>query len=207
MYNYIINFINYIYYYNKVLHTLDTKHILDFDFLHETDIQHINSYYQKDFLINQYNNNYLAGKVENLVQQNKIIKFNIEGLIGQIHNNMNIIMYDIKTKKKINVVIKKISLNGILYNKINGKKIIKISESIKNGIIDSIIFKNSINFNINNLDIIEKINKVKYYCEIEAYVDEQINIHNNYIILDKEMKKYNKNLFIELIHNSINIKK
>lgn len=207
MYKYITNLIDYIYEYHNMYNTFNKKSILDFNYLEKEDIQYINSYNQKHFLINQFNNNYLVGKVEKLVQQNEILKFNIEGLIGRIYNNMNIIIYDIETKNKVNVVIKKIEVNKILYNKISGVKIIKISESINNGIIDSIIFKNSINLNFSNLDLIEKINKVKYYCKIECLVNEKINIHNNYIILDKEMKKYNKNLFIELIHNSINIKK
>ena len=194
--------LNYYYYYYK---ENNCKEIIKIDFnnLTKEHLKNISSFYQKDFLINNINNNYFIGKVDNLVKKKNKVVFNIEGFIGTLYNNLEILLYNIEKKQPIHAKIKKITFNNIVYNKIDGKTIIELSESFNNGIINENFFKNSVNLTVSQINSFFNT-KWKYTCQIECNIYGYININDNYILIDKEMKEYNKNLLIELINNSKN---
>lgn len=199
MLEYIYDILNYYNndYDNDNYETNIKKEIFIFDFLTENCIKDINSYRQKKFLINQTNQNYLVGKVSELKKEKNIITFNIEGLIGTISNDLVIVLYNIEQKKPIYAIINNITFNNITFTKIDGQKVIEISENYNNGIINNLLFKHS-NFNMKNT-----INNYwNYSCQIKCQISSDIDLDNNYIILDNEIKQYNKSLFIELIKNS-----
>jgi len=193
LYNYDYNDkYNYIYYMNYV----ENKKI-KFDDLTEEHLKKINSFNQRKILINQLNSNYFIGKVDKLEKREKKIVFNIEGFIGTLYNNLEILLYNIETKQQIPIIIKKIIFNNIIFDKIDGKTIIELSESFNNGIINEIFLKN---LTLQNINLLYSNTNWDYTCQVECNINENIDINNNYIIIDKEMKEYNKNLLIKLIN-------
>jgi len=196
LYNYDYNEkYNYMYYINYI-----EKKKIKFDDLTKEDLEKINSFNQRNFLINQLNSNYFVGKVDRLEKKEKTIVFNIEGFIGTLYNNLEILLYNITTKQSIQIIVKKIIFNNIIFTKIDGKTIIELSETFNNGIINELFFKNSVNLTLKNVNSLYSNIEWDYTCQVECYINEDIDITNSYIIIDKKMKEYNKNLLIELIN-------
>lgn len=194
LYNYDYNEkYNYMYYINYI-----EKKKIKFDDLTKEDLKKINSFNQRNFLINQLNSNYFVGKVDRLEKKEKTIVFNIEGFIGTLYDNLEILLYNITTKQSIQIIVKKIIFNNIIFTKIDGKTIIELSETFNNGIINELFFKNSVNLTLKNVNSLYSNIEWDYTCQVECYINEDIDITNSYIIIDKKMKEYNKNLLIEL---------
>lgn len=194
LYNYDYNEkYNYMYYINYI-----EKKKIKFDDLTKEDLEKINSFNQRNFLINQLNSNYFVGKVDRLEKKEKTIIFNIEGFIGTLYDNLEILLYNITTKQSIQIIVKKIIFNNIIFTKIDGKTIIELSETFNNGIINELFFKNSVNLTLKNVNSLYSNIEWDYTCQVECYINEDIDITNSYIIIDKKMKEYNKNLLIEL---------
>lgn len=194
LYNYDYNEkYNYMYYINYI-----EKKKIKFDDLTKEDLKKINSFNLRKFLINQLNSNYFVGKVDRLEKKEKTIVFNIEGFIGTLYNNLEILLYNIETKQQIQIIVKKIIFNNIIFTKIDGKTIIELSETFNNGIINELFFKNSVNLTLKNVNSLYSNIEWDYTCQVECYINEDIDITDSYIIIDKKMKEYNKNLLIEL---------